>query len=118
MGLLGLFKEEGLQILWQLTLEDVAHESLADVSSAAFVAKDVAQGRIAGMKGLSVVEAGVAPCAKDADDAWGVLAHASGGSQHVALHMDGGVRVDDLSEGAGHKGCLLRGASCAVEVES
>ena len=35
---MGLLKEELLDVIGQLMLEDVAHESLADVGSAAFIA--------------------------------------------------------------------------------
>lgn len=116
--LASFFKEEFPHVPWELLLEDVAHKPFAYICSAAFVAEDVAEGRVAGMEGGAVVITGVAACAEDADDAWFSLAHASGSSEHVALHVDGDIIADGLPQGLGNDGCFLGRAAGSVEVDS
>jgi len=92
----GFFEEELADVVGQLPFEDVTHEALADIGSTAFVAKNVAKGWDARMQAPPIVVAGVAACAENGDDACLMSAESSGGSEHVALHMDRGCCADDL----------------------
>lgn len=96
-GLVGLVEEGSADVVGELAFEDVAHEAFADVGSAAFVAKDVAEGGDALVEGMPVVVAGVAACAEDGDDAALSSAEPSGGAEHVALYFDFGGGADALS---------------------
>ena len=69
------------------------------------------------MKGATVVLAGVAASAENADDAGLTLAHASGCSKHIAFYMDGGSGADDLPQRTGNDRCFLWSATSTIEVD-
>ena len=99
-----------------MPFENVTYESLADIGSAAFVAQNVAEGRDARVEVASVVVAGVAACAEDADDAWLPSTQSTCSTEHVAFDVDAGSGADGGSQGCGHDGGFLRGATSTIEV--
>lgn len=117
MCLLCLLEEKLCYLVGQLPFEYVAHESFADVSTTSFVAEDVAKCWVAAVECLSVVKAGVAACAKDADDAGLLLAYASGSSEHVAFHMDVSSGADCPTKCICHNGGFFGGASGSIKMD-
>ena len=55
--LTGLFEEKLADVRWELALEHVAHEALADVCSATFIAEYVTKGWNARLEALPVIVA-------------------------------------------------------------
>lgn len=113
----GFLEEELADVVGQLPLENVTYKTLADVGSTAFITKNVAKCRNAWMQASAVVVAGVAACAENGDDACLMSAESSGGSEHVALDVDGGRVADDSPQGTRHNGTLLWCAACSVKMD-
>lgn len=107
---------EGLQkALWECALVEVADESTAKNSSAAFVAENVAEAWRLSRKTLSIVDGAAATRAKDGDDARLVAAKGVGGTKEVAGYTDGSC-VEHTSNEALHSLYLIGTAACAVEM--
>ena len=116
LGLLGLLEEELADVFWKLPFEYIAHQTFPHVGSTAFVAQNVTKRGDARMEAATVVVAGIAACAENADDASLMSAKTPCRTEHVTLYMNVGCGAEDLAQGFSHNGSLLWCASCSVEV--
>ena len=74
-------------VLGQLTLQDVAHQVLAQHGATTLIAEDEAQRRYVLHQFLAIIQARVATSAQDASNARLVAADATGSSQHIRSHL-------------------------------
>ena len=97
--------------------QHIANKPFADICTAAFIAQNIAERRIARMELATIIEGGVAACAENADNARLVSAKSSRSPKHITLYANASSRAEGLPQGLRNNGSLFGRAACTIEID-